>query len=228
MPLDKLPISVLNDTDVLLMENTDITHLVGSDQLLNSIEFLDVSSNKIRYMSNGFIKHVNNSKTLKGLDLRHNSLTRIPREMMQWKSLESIWLSGNPIYCDCSMIWTIEMLNNFTTSSKSHVIVDYKEVKCHSKLMKNIPVYVLNPVAMGCYPPKLTLPQKVGIGLGSVLALLTVLTLVVVSLVARYPREIKFLIYYYLKLDTVPKDDKDENVDNMDYDAFFCYRSVYY
>ena len=210
------------------MENTDITHLEGSDQLLNSIEFLDVSSNKIRYMSNGFIKNVNNSKTLKGLDLRHNSLTRIPREMMQWKSLESIWLGGNPIYCDCSMIWMIEMLNNFTTSSKSHVIFDYKEVKCHSKLMKNIPVYVLNPVAMGCYPHKLTLPQKVGIGLGSVLALLTVLTLLVVSLVARNPRETKFLIYYYLKRDTVPKDDKDENVDNMDYDAFFCFRSVSY
>ena len=207
------------------MENTDITHLEGSDQLLNSIEFLDVSSNKIRYMSNGFIKNVNNSKTLKRLDLRHNSLTRIPREMMQWKSLESIWLSGNPIYCDCSMIRMIEILNNFTTSSKSHVIVDYKEVKCRSKLMKNIPVYVLNPVAMGCYPPKLALPQKVGIGVGSVLAALIV---VVVYLVARNPREAKFFIYYYLKLDTVPKDDKDENVDNMDYDAFFCYRSVYY
>ena len=52
--------------------------------------------------------------------------------------------------------------------------------------------------------------------------------MICIFFVAKNPREIKFLMYCYLKVDTVPKDDRDENVDNMEYDAFFCYRYVHH
>ena len=53
-----------------------------------------------------------------------------------------------------------------------------------------------------------------------------IVIIVLVTIIAKNSREAKFFMYYYLKLDTVPKDDKDDNVDNMQYDAFFCYRLV--
>ena len=99
--------------------------------------------------------------------------------------------------------------------------MDYEDVKCNSGKMIGLPIYVLTEVIMGCYPAKLTLGQKLGIGIGAALGFVM---LILVFLVARHPREVKFYMYYYLKVDTVPKDDKNENLENMQYDAFFCYR----
>ena len=42
----------------------------------------------------------------------------------------------------------------------------------------------------------------------------------------RKSREVKFFMFYYLKLDTVPKDEENENLERIEYDAFFCYRLV--
>ena len=131
-------------------------------------------------------------------------------------------MSENPYHCDCEMTWMVGWLNNFTTITGDHVIVDYKRLKCHSGLMPGKPIYQLDKVAMGCFPPELTLWQKVGIGIGAGTACFVITILITWNL--KRSREFKFFMYYYLKLDTVPKDDKDENVDNMEYDAFFCYR----
>ena len=70
-------------------------------------------------------------------------------------------------------------------------------------------------------PCKAVNSSKVGIRVGTGIALIL---MICIFFVAKNPREIKFLMYYYLKVDTVPKDDRDENVDNMEYDTFFCYR----
>ena len=83
-------------------------------------------------------------------------------------------------------------------------------------------VYTLNPVDMKYFPSMWTTWQKVVVGVGSGVAII-VITLLIVAKV-KGSREVKFLMYYYLKLDTMPKDDKNENVDNMEYDAFLCYR----
>ena len=108
------------------------------------------------------------------------------------------------------MTWMIGWLNNFTTPKGKRIIVDYKDIYCQSGMMKDLPIYILNEVTMGCYPPKLTTIQKIGIALGAGAGLVIIL---VILLVSRNPREVKFLMYYYFKLDTVPKDDKNENVD---------------
>ena len=114
----------------------------------------------------------------------------------------------------------IKWLNNFKRPTGEHVIVDYQDIKCQSGSMKGLPIYVLTEVIMGCYPAKLSTAQKVGIGVGTGIAFIL---MICVLYMAKNPREVKFLMYYYLKVDTIPKDDKDENVDNMEYDAFFCY-----
>ena len=87
--------------------------------------------------------------------------------------------------------------------------------------MKGKLLYLLDQVEMGCFPSKWTIWQKVGVGMGAVIAVAAV----TISIIAtKRSREVKFLMYYYLRLDTVPKDDKNENVNNMKYDAYFCYR----
>ena len=136
--------------------------------------------------------------------------------------LKKIWLGGNPFYCDCSMAWTIKWLNKFTNLMGDHIIVDYKNVKCHNAPVTGRTIYQLTAVEMDCFPKELAMWQKVAVGSGSSVAIVIITLLIVVKM--KGSREVKFLMFYYLKLDTVPKDDKNENVDNMEYDAFLCYR----
>ena len=221
----RLPPSVPHGTNWFLLQRNHIFELNSNFEYLSSIWFLDLKFNNIRFISDTFIDTVKKGTAIKWLDLSDNNLARIPSTIQKLTFLEKVWLDGNPFHCDCSMTWMIGWLNNFTTPKGQHIIVDYKDIYCQSGRMKDLPIYVLNEVTMGCYRPKLTTMQKIGIGLGAGVALVIIL---VILLVSRNPREVKFLMYYYFKLDTVPKDDKNENVDNMDYDAFFCYRSVYY
>ena len=219
--LGRLPPLLLNHTNWLAMENTHINKLDGEPYISNTFEFLDLKQSDVAVISEKFLEQVNQSKTLKWLDLRENKLKAIPQRMAQLRNLEKIWLSINPIHCDCKMTWMIGWLNNFTTVTGKHVIMDYQDVKCNSGKMKGLPIYVLTEVLMGCYSAKLTLGQKLGIGID---AALRFVMLILVFLVARNPREVKFYMYYYLKVDTVPKDEENENLNNMQYDAFFCYR----
>ena len=216
-----LPASVPHGTDWLLLENCQVNQLAGSYLYLMSIWYLDLQDSRIESISDDFINTLQRNKTLRWLNLAKNRLSNIPRKIQELTFLQQVSLSGNPFDCHCSMTWMIDWLNNFTTTSGDHVIVDYKEVFCHSGLNVSDPIYKLDEVIMGCFPAKLTFGQKLGIGIGAALGFLV---LILVFLVARNPREIKFYMYYYFKVDTVPKDDKNENVENMQYDAFFCYR----
>ena len=220
-----VPSHLVNQTNWLEMENTQVTKLLGNREVLNMIELLDLSDSNVDFISEEFLDQINHSKTLKSLDLRQNRLTKIPKTMAQIQNLTRLWLRGNPIHCDCSMAWMIKWFNNFKRATGEHVIADYQDIKCQSGSMKGLPIYVLTEVVMGCYPAKLSTAQKVGIGVGTGIALIL---MICIFFAAKNPREIKFLMYYYLKVDTVPKDDRDENVDNMEYDAFFCYRYVHH
>ena len=46
--------------------------------------------------------------SLVNLDVRHNSLQTVNEEMLLWKSLRVIDLSGNPFRCDCNIKWMAE------------------------------------------------------------------------------------------------------------------------
>ena len=112
-------------------------------------------------------------------------------------------------------------MNTFTTESGEHIIVDFKEVQCSNGLLEGEAIHQLNEIDMECYPYSWSTAQKVGVGIGAAVALLA---MIVVVIVTKRSREVKFLMYCYLRLDTVPKDDKDENIGNKEFDAFFCYR----
>ena len=91
--------------------------------------------------------------------------------------------------------------------------------------MKEFPIYLLNEVEMGCFPSKWTFGQNLGVGLGSGIALIIIITLSIL-VVWKYI-EIKFLFYHNFKCCNrigVARDDKNEKLDNMKYDAFLYYR----
>ena len=220
--IETLPETIPNLTDWVSLENNKISNLYDSIGFIDKIRSLNLRNNQISFIPGSFITQIIKSKKIKELNLARNKMISISKAMKNLTHMEKIWLSGNPFHCDCEMTWMIGWLNNFTTYSKEHIIVDYKHLKCHSGKLKGLPIFVLNEVLLGCYPSHWTSGQKVGVGV-STAALLVIISVLLIWTLKR-SREFKFFVYYYLKLDTVPKDDKDENVDNMEYDAFFCYR----
>ncbi len=158
--------------------------------------------------------------SLQSVNFAGNNIQSIPKTAMDIRSLKEVWLGVNPYHCDCQMTWMIPWINNFTTSQGKHIIRDYEDMKCRTGRMVNESIHILDNVKMKCFPRNLTTWQKVGIGIASVVMIAAICVSV---LITKRSREVKFLMNYYLKLDTVPKDDKDENVDKMKYDAFFSY-----
>ena len=139
---------------------------------------------------------------------------------MKLTNLEKIWLSGNPLRCDCQMTWMIGWL-----SKSKDIIDDYQDIKCYSGMLEGLPIYVLNEVLMGCYPHILTKQQKIAIGIAAGISSLVIIALVI--LVIRKSRDIKFFFYYYCiwcRSIGLPNDDKNEHLDSLLYDAFLCYR----
>ena len=222
--LHKLPSNVLKFTDWLILENNDFRNLDIFHTNLGTTIFLNLGRNKISSITTSFVSNLSESKSLKWLDLSENNLKRLPPEIQELTNLEKIWLHGNPIHCDCDMTWMIDWINNFTTGIyRKHVVRDYAQLKCHTGNMHGKPIYQLNNVDLGCYPHDWTLQQKLILGLSASIACIIVVAMVIVGL---YSRRGRFLLYYYLKMDTIPPDDKNEDIEDIEYDAFFCYRSV--
>ena len=134
--------------------------------------------------------------------------------------LEKLWLSENPYHYDCSMTWMAKWLNDFKTSAGEYVIMDYQNVTCYSGMMIGKPIHKLNEIDLGCFPSNFTFWRKVGIGSG--IGVVLIVILVIIIIISKRTREIKFLMYNRFNLISVL--DKDENVDGMEYDVYFCYR----
>ena len=220
--LTTLPQTVPKFTNWLMMKNNGIKVLNVSYPYFKTIDYLNLRGGMIKQISDLLIRQLNKTLNIPMIDLAENKLMSIPTTMRELGNLKNIWLGNNPFVCNCEMTWMIRWLNDFQTDLGEHVVVDYKDIKCHSGTMLGEPIHKLREVKMGCFPFKWTKWQKVGVGIGAGMALLIVcFTLIITT----KTREIKFYMYYYLKLDTVPKDDKNENVEDKEYDAFFCYRS---
>ena len=209
-------------TDWLIVTDSYIPYLCPATDNFTGLSLLDLSNNKISEVCEEFLEEISKLRNMTELNLSQNKFTTIPKGLANLTHLKKIYLGANPFHCDCSMTWTIEWLNKFTDLMGDHIIADYKNVKCHDGQVAGRPIYTLNPVDMNCFPSMWTMWQKIAVGVGSAVAIVIITLLIVVKM--KGSREVKFLMYYYLRLDTVPKDDKNENVDNMEYDAFLCYR----
>ncbi len=194
--------------------------LTGQISLPKLTEKYVISGTEDTTLTDSFIEKLRVCSTLRAVNFTNNKITKISSNIQQLVLLEEIWMSGNPYDSDCSMTWMIPWLNNFTTAAKINIVRDYKDVKCGTGRFKGIPIHTLTEVALGCYPHKLTSGQIAAFGAS---AGLMIAILIVVVVVVKKSKEVKFYMFYYLHLNTAPKDDKRENLDKK-YDAFFCYR----
>ena len=217
--MKSLPPSVLRDTDWLVMENNDVRTVVdenGTPNYLDNITYLDLRNNTIKDLADVFWDRLQNvSIRLIWLNLADNNLARIPRRIQEARSLQKLWLGGNPVHCSCDMTWMIRWLENFTTPSGEKIVVDYREVTCHSGSMKGRAIYTLNEIDMGCYPNTWVSWQKAVVG--AAFATLAVIIVILVYVVMRQSTRKENVGFQTLRNELDPGNvDDEENVERND------------
>ena len=84
------------------------------------------------------------------LNLADNDLKTFPKTLNR-TAFSEVYLAGNPIDCNCDMLWFVDWLNS-TDKSGSRIVKDYKRVLCAGGEWNGTQVYNLSPVRMGCFP----------------------------------------------------------------------------
>ena len=148
-------IQIPPDTDWFVLQNTNLEYFCLNDT--KDVSVIEIPKNHIRFICVDFWDVLQDSKNI-SLDISQNNLETLPQKIKELKSLQQIWLSGNPFLCDCNMTWMIDWLSHATTPSGEHVVVDYTEVRCQNGTgsWEHQPIYQLSATEMDCYHENIT------------------------------------------------------------------------
>ena len=140
-------LGIPNETMWLVVRSNHMPHLDWSVNLSN-IEHLDLENSSIRMINDDFFTKMKTTRKTKFLNLANNDLKWLPKTL-KGTNFSEVYLSGNPIDCNCDMLWVTEWLN---TTHMRQIVKDYDHVLCFGGEWNGIQVYELSAVRMGCYP----------------------------------------------------------------------------
>ena len=81
----------------------------------------------------------------------NNDLRTFPKTL-NGTSFSKVYLSGNPIDCNCDMLWFAEFLNTTHLKSRRRIVKDYDQVLCVGGKWNGTQVYKMNAEQMDCFP----------------------------------------------------------------------------
>ncbi len=217
-----LPQTVPEFTNWITITDAHIGELCGSYNYLtnpaSTVTHLNLQSSNIESICpktlDGILKYSN----IKSLNLAKNNLTQIPHTFNKLaRNLKRLWIGGNPINCECDMLWLASWFNN-TIVSDQRLVQDYQDVICTGGKLDGTPVYRLSSVAMGCYPKK----ADIWIIRCSITSGLLLLSVIVVVILHRKWNAVRWIVYKnFDKLLGDP--DRNEKINETEFDAFLSY-----
>ena len=180
----------------------------------NNIQHIDLSYNNISVVEKSFVTVMKDIKNITYLNLESNAITTLPETITEVTSIKKFMLSRNPYQCNCDMLWMQKWIYKLSTSPKENFILDYKNITCASELMFGTPIYELDDDAMDCVLKWYWIV---------VFACISVALFVTAALVLHKNWE-KLKFFLFVHFDILTTDDGVENLEEMLYDAFICYR----
>ena len=215
------PSNLTEITDVLDISKGRIPVFCGRQVYLRTVLFLDLSNNLINKVCEDTVIYIKTGSMLE-LNLANNRIITLPSKLSNISSLQSVKLSGNNYICDCKMTWMIQWLLKRNLNNNS-LIEDRKNVVCRSGMLLDQEIFQMTPEKMGCYPHKLSVGEKVTIGIFGALIVGIVVAIIAIS---RRWNEVKWLLYLHFNI--LDKSDNSEDLNDKKYDAFLSYRYCYY
>ena len=190
---------------------------------MSNITHLNLFSAKIEFICQETLHEILHYSNIELLNLARNKLQIIPYMFnetisQQKTTLKKLYFGGNPVKCDCDMLWLISWLNN-TRVSGERLVQDYQDVICTGGILDGIPVYKLDKVKMGCYPEKVATWIVVA---ASIIGGLLLMSVIIAIIIHRKWNAIRWIIYK--NFDKILGDpDRKEDIENIEFDAFLSY-----
>ena len=146
--LTHLPIP--NETSWLVAKSSHISYLQWS-QNIETIQHLDLQNSGVDNIADMFFSKITSLRKTTFLNLANNNLKAFPKTLNE-TSFSEVYLAGNPIDCNCDMLWFAEFLNTTNPQLGSRIVKDYDKVLCTGGKWNGTQVYKLRANQMGCYP----------------------------------------------------------------------------
>ena len=143
---------VPSETNWLISKNNKIKDLQWSDNL-RGMTHIDLANSSIDSIGPNFFPKIVNLTKLSYLNLTHNKLKVFDKNISHLR-IPEIHLSGNPIECNCDMLWFAEWLNTTLYPAGSRIVKDYEDIKCVGGEWDGEQVYKLTRDIMGCLPTR--------------------------------------------------------------------------
>ena len=141
-------LQIPNETTWFIAKSNHIPHLDWSENL-HYIQHFDLQNSSIRYITDDFISKIKTMNRIKFLNLARNNLKTFPKTF-SGTHFSQVYLAGNPIDCNCEMLWLANWLNVTNNQSESRIVKDYKQVVCAGGKWNGTQVYKLSSKQMGC------------------------------------------------------------------------------
>ena len=136
-----------NETMWLVAKSNHIPRLDWSKNL-SHIEHFDLQNSSVCQVTDDFFSKIQTTNKVKLLSLAKNKFTSFPKTL-KGTNISEVYLAGNPIDCNCNMLWFADWLNR---TDVKRMVKDYERVLCAGGRWNGTPVYKLSAVQMGCFP----------------------------------------------------------------------------
>ncbi len=214
---NNLPPQVPNYTNWILFEETNITDLCGTFQYFNrqsNVTYLSFKHGNVKNICHNTLNDVLYDSNIKWIDITNNRMSEVPRAFASSQHhLKKLWLSKNPLECNCEMTWLIDWL----AGEGQKLVQDYKDVRCMRGQQIGKAVYLLKPIEnMGCIHPGYNLGITVSI-FGAVITIL-----MIAFAISIHHTDMRWFVYKtFGKLLGDP--DKGEDISILQFDAFLSF-----
>ena len=142
-----------NETMWFVAKYNHIPNLQWSENL-DTIQHFDLQNSGVRYITDNFFSKIKSINKTKYLNLVNNHLKAFPTSLGR-TNISQVYLAGNPVDCNCEMLWFANWLNTTDPQSQNRIVKDYDQILCMGGKWNGTQVYKLNAEQMGCDPKRL-------------------------------------------------------------------------
>ena len=142
-------LQIPNETMWLVAKYNHMPNLQWSENL-DSIQHFDLQNSDVRNINDDFFSNITSIQKATFLNLENNELKAFPKTLGE-TNISQVYLAGNPIDCNCQMLWFADWLNTTESClSENRIVKDYDQVVCSGGKWNGTEVYKLK-ADMVCY-----------------------------------------------------------------------------